>query len=352
MRIASVIGARPQFIKCAPLSRELRKGHQEILIHTGQHYDYGMSKIFFEELQIPEPDYNLGIGSGSHGEQTGAMIIALERVLLKESPDVVLVYGDTNSTLAGALAAAKLRFKVAHVEAGLRSFDRSMPEELNRVVTDHISDILFCPTTTAMKNLEDEGIRNGAYLVGDVMVDALKFNMQLAKTKSHILARLGIDPGSYIAVTIHRASNSDSKEHMRDIIEALGNSGKKVVIPFHPRTKKALQDYGIWDKIPSNIVAIDPVGYLDSLRLLSSAEKIVTDSGGIQKEAFAMKVPCITIRENTEWVETVEEGWNILVGADKVKILKAIKDFEPPRNQGEPFGKGDACQRIARILNQ
>lgn len=351
MKIASIVGARPQFIKCAPLSRELRKEHEEILIHTGQHYDQGMSDIFFEELNIPKPNYNLGIGSGNHGEQIGKMLIELEKVLLKEKPEMVLVYGDTNSTLAGALASSKLQIKVAHVEAGLRSFDRRMPEEINRVLTDHISNLLFCPTQTAVDNLVREGIREGVHLVGDVMMDALEYNKKIAEKKSRIIEKLGLKKGKYLVATVHRPSNTDSKENLINIIEALMESGKIVVFPVHPRTEKYLREYGIYDKISENIKLISPIGYLDMLKLMDGAEKILTDSGGIQKEAYMLKVPCITLRENTEWMETLEGGWNVLVGADKIKIVKAIKEFNPEDYERNLFVRTCASRRICDILD-
>jgi UDP-GlcNAc3NAcA epimerase len=300
VKIVSIVGARPQFIKCAPLSRELRKEHEEVLVHTGQHYDTKMSDIFFKELDIPEPDYNLGIGSGLHGEQTGKILSEIEKVLVKEKPDMVMVYGDTNSTLAGALATSKLYIRVAHVEAGLRSFDRQMPEEINRVLTDHISDLLFCPTQTAVENLAKEGITEGVHLVGDVMVDALEYNRNIAEEKSHIIEELGLEYGKYLVITVHRAGNTDSKENMSNIIGALEESGKKVVFPVHPRTEKFLREYGMWDSMPENVVVIEPVGYIDMLKLMSGAGKILTDSGGMQKEAYVLGVPCITLRENTE----------------------------------------------------
>jgi len=319
MKIVSIVGARPQFIKCAPLSRELRKVHHEILVHTGQHYDHDMSDIFFEELNIPKPDYNLGIGSGSHGEQTGKMLTEIEKVLLKEKPDLVLVYGDTNSTLAGALAAVKLHIRVAHVEAGLRSFDRNMPEEINRVLTDHISDILFCPTQTAVDNLSKEGITQGVHLVGDVMLDALEYNKTVAEKKSKILEVLGLKKDKYLVITIHRPSNTDSRENLNNIIKALREIGEAVVFPVHPRTKKFLQEYGL--DFPANVRLMDPLGYLDMLKLMAGARKILTDSGGIQKEAYMLGVPCVTLRENTEWVETLEGGWNVLVGGAGIDIM-------------------------------
>ena len=350
MKIVSIVGARPQFIKCAPVSRELRKEHEEILVHTGQHYDHGMSAVFFEELAIPEPDYNLGIGSGTHGRQTGAMLGAIEDVLEKEEPEIVLVYGDTNSTLAGALAAAKMHVPVAHVEAGLRSFDRRMPEEVNRVLTDHASDILFCPTATAVRNLAAEGVTEGVFLVGDVMVDAMNHNRAIAEERSRILEDAGVRPGEYLVVTVHRPSNTDSRENMAAIIGALGEAGVPVVFPVHPRTRKFLLGYDLLAAMPENIRITEPLGYLDMLRLMAHAKKILTDSGGVQKEAYMLGVPCITLRENTEWVETVEAGWNVLVGAEREGIVDAIRQFSPGFLQKRIFGEGDASLRIREIL--
>ena len=350
MKIVSIVGARPQFIKCAPVSRELRKEHEEILVHTGQHYDHGMSAVFFEELAIPEPDYNLGIGSGTHGRQTGAILGAIEDVLEKEEPEIVLVYGDTNSTLAGALAAAKMHVPVAHVEAGLRSFDRRMPEEVNRVLTDHASDILFCPTATAVRNLAAEGVTEGVFLVGDVMVDAMNHNRTIAEERSRILEDAGVRSGEYLVVTVHRPSNTDSRENMAAIIGALGEAGVPVAFPVHPRTRKFLLGYGLLAAMPENIRITEPLGYLDMLRLMAHAKKILTDSGGVQKEAYMLGVPCITLRENTEWVETVEAGWNVLVGAEGEGIVDAIRQFSPGFLQKKIFGEGDASLRIREIL--
>ncbi|MCK9298376.1 MAG: UDP-N-acetylglucosamine 2-epimerase (non-hydrolyzing) [Methanoculleus sp.] len=351
MKIVSIVGARPQFIKCAPVSRELRKEHEEVLVHTGQHYDHGMSEVFFEELRIPKPDYNLGIGSGTHGHQTGAMLGAIEDVLEKEEPDIVLVYGDTNSTLAGALAAAKLHIPVAHIEAGLRSFDRRMPEEVNRVLTDHASDLLFCPTETAVRNLAAEGVTEGVFLVGDVMCDAMNYNRAIAEERSRILEDVGLEPGGYLVVTVHRPSNTDSQENMVAILGALGEAGNPVVFPVHPRTRKCLGEHGLLAEMPENTIrAVEPLGYLDMIRLMAHAEKILTDSGGVQKEAYMLGVPCITLRENTEWVETVEAGWNVLVGAEREKIADAIHSFSPASRQEGLFGSGDASVRIREIL--
>jgi len=351
MKIVTIVGARPQFIKCNPVSKELRKDHQEILVHTGQHYDYELSKLFFEELGIPKPDYNLDVGSGSQGMQTGEMLIKIEKVLLKEKPDFVLVYGDTNSTLAGALAATKLHIKVCHVEAGLRSFDTSMPEEINRVLTDHASDILFAPTKTAVENLKKEGITDGVHLNGDVMYDALLNNIKIAE-KSDILEKFNIKKDEYFLATIHRQSNTDNIKNLSQILEAFSHIGKTVIFPVHPRTQKFIKTHGLEEKIKDNVKLVKPVGHIDFLWLEKNAKKILTDSGGIQKEAYLLKIPCITLRENTEWVETVEDKWNILVGADKEKIINAAINFIPPDKQNNHFGDGKASYKIKEILNK
>lgn len=350
MKIVSVIGARPQFIKYAPLSKELRKSHHEILIHTGQHYDYNMNKVFFDELGIPQPDYNLGVGSGTHAHQTGEMLIGVEEVLIKERPDLVMVYGDTNSTIAGALSASKLHIKVGHVEAGMRSFDRSMPEEINRVLTDHCSDLLFCPTQTAIDNLKREGITEGVYLTGDVMVDALRHNLRIAE-KSDVLPRLNLLPKGYLLATIHRASNTDIQTNLENILKAFSIIGETIIFPVHPRTRKFIQNYGLNDKIGSNIILTDPMGYFDFLKLLSQANKVMTDSGGIQKESYILEVPCITLRDNTEWIETVEDGWNVLAGTNVEKIVHLARNFKPTNAQSDIFGQG-ACEKITRIIGE
>ena len=349
MRIVSVVGARPQFIKCAPVSVELRKNNQEILVHTGQHYDYELSKVFFDQLGIPTPDYNLGVGSASHGKQTSMMLIEIEKVLLNEKPDFVLVYGDTNSTLAGALASVKLHIPLGHVEAGLRSFDRSMPEEINRVLTDHASDMLFVPTKTAAENLKKEGICKNVFLVGDVMYDVLKQSITIAE-QSQILETLAIQPKDYFLATVHRPSNTDSIQNLSQILEALSSAAKKVIFPVHPRTEHFIKKHGLERSIGRNIHMMKSASYFDFLWLEKNAEKILTDSGGIQKESYLLKVPCITLRDNTEWVETVEDGWNILVGTNKEKIMDAIHNFNPAGEQRDLFGSGDASTKIVKIL--
>ncbi|HBC95737.1 MAG TPA: UDP-N-acetylglucosamine 2-epimerase (non-hydrolyzing) [Clostridium sp.] len=350
MKILTVVGARPQFIKAAAVSRVIRKHHREVLVHTGQHYDRNMSKVFFEELNIPEPDYNLGVGSGSHGRQTGTMLIKLEEVYEKEKPDLVLVYGDTNSTLAGALCASKLLIPVAHVEAGLRSFNMEMPEEQNRVLTDHISNILFVPTKSAEKNLKGEGIKKGIYNVGDVMFDAILDFKKLAENRSEIIRDLHLEGREYVLATIHRAENTNHIKRLGDIVSALNECGRTIVLPLHPRTKKYMSDYGL--KFNKNVKVTDPVGYLEMINLEMNSQKIVTDSGGVQKEAFFMKKPCITLRDETEWVETVENGWNKIVGTDRKKILDAILNFTPSKKQENIFGDGKASVKIMKVLDR
>lgn len=349
MKVLTVIGARPQFIKAATVSNKIRKNNNtEILVHTGQHYDNNMSDIFFDELGIPKPDYNLSIGSSNHGHQTGSMLIALEEIYLKEKPDIVLVYGDTNSTLAGSLCASKLLIPVAHVEAGLRSFNKAMPEEQNRILTDHISDLLFTPTQTAVDNLKAENITNGVYNVGDVMYDAINLFKERAKEVSTITEDLGLDKGSYILSTIHRAENTNSQERLTSIVNGLNECGQKIVLPLHPRTKKYIDQYGL--KLGDNIKIIDPVGYLEMVSLQENACKIVTDSGGVQKEAYFLKKPCITMRDETEWVETVNNGWNVLVGSDSNKIIGAITNFNPTGTPPSAFGNGDTSTLITDII--
>ena len=350
MKVATIVGARPQFIKAAPVSRWLRLHHREVLIHTGQHYDDLLSEVFFRELEIPTPDYNLGVGSASHGRQTGEMLARVEEVLLEEKPDWVVVYGDTNSTLAAALAAAKLHIPVAHVEAGLRSYNRTMPEEINRVLTDHLSSLLFCPTDTAVRNLAREGITQGVYQVGDVMYDVALWGLEIAEQKSRVLESLGVEPGGYLLVTIHRPSNTDDPGNLRAIISALNDVAETVVFPAHPRTQKALKHWGIFPN--SNVRLTEPVSYLDMLVLEKHARMILTDSGGVQKEAYMLGIPCVTMREETEWVETVEAGWNILVGASRERIVEAVRNFKPAGERPPLLGDGNASRRIVEILTQ
>jgi UDP-GlcNAc3NAcA epimerase len=342
----SVVGARPQFIKAAPVSRVLRRTHEEVLVHTGQHYDDNMSEVFFSELEIPEPDFNLGIGSGLHGAQTGGMMAGIEKVALDVKPDWVLVYGDTNSTVAAALVAAKLHIPVAHVEAGLRSFDRKMPEEINRVLTDHVSDLLLCPTETAMHNLAREGIDRGVHLVGDVMYDAFLFNLETARKRESVVKKVGLAPGGFALATLHRAENTDDPERLRAVLAGIEQSGLEVVLPLHPRTRSRLKG-----DLPSRIRILEPVGYLDMLNLEADAEVIVTDSGGVQKEAYFLAKPCVTLRDTTEWKETIEAGWNVLAGWDTEQIAEAMRAFRPKGVHPDLFGDGHAAEKIAELLN-
>ncbi len=355
MRVVSIVGARPQFIKAAPVSHVLAaSGHLERLLHTGQHYDDEMSAVFFRELRIPEPAYNLEAGSGSHGRQTGRMLERIEAVLVAERPEWVLVYGDTNSTLAGAIAAAKLGLPIAHVEAGLRSFNREMPEEHNRVLTDHCADVLFCPTQTAVDHLAREGVTKGVFLVGDTMYDAVLEYARIAREESSILERLGLSPSAYALATVHRPYNTDVAENLGGIVEALAELGEPVIFPVHPRTRQRLLDLGgrAKDALGARTLRlIDPVGYLDMLKLLQCASRLFTDSGGMQKEAYFLQVPCVTLRPETEWVETVEAGWNVLCGADKRRILEAARLPRPAASaDGALFGDGRASVRIVDIL--
>ncbi|MGB5219237.1 MAG: UDP-N-acetylglucosamine 2-epimerase (non-hydrolyzing) [Smithella sp.] len=357
MKIATIIGARPQFIKAAAVSRAIAEHNRltpddahftEIIIHTGQHYDDEMSAIFFRELEIPEPAYNLGIGSGAHGKQTGEMLAAIEKVLIKENPNWVLIYGDTNSTLAGALAAAKLHIPIAHIEAGLRSFNRLMPEEINRVVADHISHLLLCPSQVAVNNLFAEGISKGVKIVGDVMADALQFAVRNIQTKLDIREKYQLQNKTYLLATIHRAENTDNKERLQNIISALNALEDTIILPIHPRTRKILHDMNL--TLKPHVRIIDPVGYFDMIALEYSARMILTDSGGIQKEAYWLKVPCITLRDETEWVETVENGWNKLTGANPTAIIDAVHNFKPPTEQAALYGNGQAASRVLQEI--
>jgi UDP-GlcNAc3NAcA epimerase len=349
MKIATIVGARPQFIKAAGISQALRQRFREILIHTGQHYDYEMAGIFFDGLELPPPDYNLCVGSGSHGEQTGAMLKGIEQVLRSEDPDKALVYGDTNSTLAGALAASKLHIPVVHVEAGLRSFNRRMPEEINRVLADHLSDILLCPSLTSVRNLASEGIYENVHLVGDVMLDVLNWARPRAQEKAgEVLERMGVKSGQYLLVTVHRGENTDEVEHLAAIVRALNALQEPVIFPVHPRTQKALERSAF--RLAPHVRVIDPIGYLEMVTLSGSARMILTDSGGLQKEAYWLGIPCLTMRAETEWVETVESGWNKLVGIDSDRIIQAVRSFRPPALREELYGDGNMAGRILPLL--
>lgn len=349
MKIVTIVGARPQFIKAAAVSRKLRGRHEEILVHTGQHYDYEMSGIFFDGLELPKPKASLGVGSGSHGFQTGAMLKAIEDVLLVERPNCVLVYGDTNSTLAGALAASKLSVPIAHVEAGLRSFNRRMPEEINRVVADHLSDLLLCPSKTAVSNLAAEGISQNVHLVGDVMLDVLNWAKQrVGANQSAILDRFGLRKQAYLLATVHRSENTDEVERLSCILRAFNSVDEPVVFPVHPRARKVISEMGFQPE--PHVRLIDPVGYLDMVNLLGSARLVLTDSGGLQKEAYWLGVPCVTLRNETEWVETVEAGWNVLVGADSNQIVNAVCSFSPPDSRPVLYGDGTAAAKCVDLL--
>lgn len=360
IKIATIVGTRPQFVKIAPVSNCIRQygGIKEILINTGQHYDDQMSKIFFDELEIPLPDYNLDIGSHSHGKQTGDMLSVIEQVLLNEKPDMVLVYGDTNSTLAGALAASKLHIPVAHVESGLRSYNRRMPEEINRLLTDQLSDILFVPTEQAKKNLIAESFHNNKiYFTGDVMYDAALFYSKKAEQKSDIISQLKLSAKNYILCTIHRAENTDNITRLQNIFQALMKLAKtaQVVIPLHPRTEKALKLNNMYEKVKQSLTLIEPVGFLDMIMLEKHAQVICTDSGGVQKEAYFYKVPCVTLRDETEWVELVDCGWNTVISPDNLEAIESTI-FSNIQLNGRKYthlyGDGKASYRIIDVIKQ
>jgi UDP-GlcNAc3NAcA epimerase len=346
--IATIVGARPQFIKAAPVSRALASSFREVLIHTGQHYDYGMSDIFFEEMEMRPPDFHLGAGGGMHGEQTGKMMIGIEKILDAVKPDCVLVYGDTNSTLAGALVAAKAHILVAHVEAGLRSYNRAMPEEINRMVTDQVANVLLCPTDASVENLAKEGIVDGVHRVGDVMYDALLQNLGQARKKSTILETLGLKKRSYAMATIHRAANTDDPSRLGAILNALSSLTAPVIFPVHPRTRITIQKLGL--AVSKNVSVIEPVGPLDALILEENSSCILTDSGGMQKEAYLLGVRCITLRDETEWIETVKAGWNKVVGVDVDAIRNTFESWHPSGERPALYGDGRAAQEICGIL--
>ena len=362
MKVVTVVGARPQFIKAATLSRAIARHNaarpaspvDERIVHTGQHYDPNMSDVFFRELEIPDPAWHLGIGSGSHGEQTGRMLAEIEKVILAERPDMLLVYGDTNSTLAGALAAAKLHVPVAHVEAGLRSFNRRMPEEVNRVMADHLSDLLFCPTDQSVANLEREGVRGKVLRIGDIMFDSVRHYRERIAREPRATAALGLVPKAFVLATVHRAENTDSAANLRAIFEAFGEIQARypVVVALHPRTRRLLSEHGI--AVPAGVRVVEPLGYFEMVELEVNARMILTDSGGVQKEAFFARTPCLTLREETEWVETTAAGANRLCGASAARILEGFRMFEEgaiaPDFDASPYGAGDAAERIVAEL--
>ena len=348
-KVVVIVDARPQFIKCAAISRVLSVDFDEVLVHTGQHYDWNMSEAFFKDLDIPAPAYNLGVGSGSHGEQTARMLQAIEAVLLAEKPVGVVVYGDTNSTLAGALAASKLCMRTGHVEAGLRSFNRDMPEEINRVLTDHACELLFAPSRMAVQNLDREGLGSRTRWTGDVMYDVLLQSMPEAERRSRILPDLGLEPRSYYLATLHRPYTVDDPHMLEEVIRAFGQLDRPVVFPAHPRTRKMMDALAY--SVGENLVLLDPVRYLDFLVLQKNARKILTDSGGIQKEAYFLGVPCVTLRPETEWVETVEAGWNVLVPTRRAQdIVDAVDRPAEGDPQRDAYGDGAASAKIASCM--
>ena len=353
VKIASVVGARPNFVKLAPIHRAISKSSEHTIIHTGQHYEYELSEIFFKEFNIPAPNFNLEVNSGTQAYQVGEMLKKLQDIFLKNKFDLVIVYGDTNSTFAGAFSAKTTGMKVAHVEAGLRSFDRGMPEEVNRILTDHSSDLLFAPTQTAMNNLQREGISEGIVHSGDLSVEIIKQSLEFTRNSS-ILRKLKIRSKSYNLFTMHRAENTRLKSTMTSVIKALGLlSEYPIIFPMHPRTKKILNELKLYSKLLSydHVILIKPVGYIDFIKLLSNANKIISDSGGIQKEAYLLGVPCITIRRNTEWIETVSSGWNVLVGTDKAQIVKFVRTWNPQfKKRKSIFGCGDASLIIKNSI--
>lgn len=346
MKIFFIAGARPQFIKLAPLVEVLSSTHQCVIVHTGQHYDYAMSEQIFSDLGIPQPDIHLGIGSGSHARQTGMMMIALEEKMMEQKPDLVIIFGDTNSTLAGSLSAAKLHIPVVHVEAGLRSFNRNMPEEINRITSDHLSEYLFAPTLTAVENLKKEGLEVNTFLSGDIMVDTLEKNLDIALAKSTALEKFGLTYGSFSLLTLHRDYNVDDPNRLNGILTQLDMLKENIVFPVHPRTKKILQVINTNFK---HIQFIEPQGYLDFIVLENAANRIISDSGGIQKEAYILQKPCITLRTETEWTETVEEGWNLLLDPRGTDLAEKIASFFVPSLQKKVFGEKVAQKMKSKI---
>jgi UDP-N-acetylglucosamine 2-epimerase len=347
--ITIIIGARPQFIKHQPLQAAIGDNTKTRIVHTGQHYDLNMSDIFFQELGLSAPDIHLGIGSDSHAKQTGKMLMAIEQEVQIYKPKLLIVYGDTNSTLAGTLASVKLGVPVAHIEAGLRSFNRTMPEEINRIITDRISQLLFVPSELALDNLKKEGITTNTFNVGDIMYDTVLFFESVSEQRIGILDKWHLSSHNYYYATIHRASNTDNEDQLLNIIKAFSGLDKKVLFPIHPRTKKMIKKYKI--KLGQNIIALDPAGYLDSIMFIKNAKAVLTDSGGMQKEAFYLKTPCITIRTETEWPETIEQGWNQLVDSDEQAIIKAVNEIVIPKTHTPVYGDGKTAMRIKQILS-
>jgi len=352
MKVCSVVGARPQFVKAFPVSRAFRQNHDELLIHTGQHYDEVLSDVFFEELDIPLPEYDLGVGSGSHTAQTADVMSGLASVLADEDPDVLVLYGDTNSTLGAALVGAKTDVVTVHIEAGLRSGNREMPEETNRILTDHSSDLLCAPTDAAIANLEREGLGTRAQWTGDVMFDAMLWARDVAPQISTVLADMGIDSEDYVLGTVHRAGNTDDPDRLRSIFDGLDRTDDTVVLPVHPRTEDRLRQFGLWERANEQVEIVDPVGYLDFVALLASARVVATDSGGVQKEAFFLDTPCVTLRKETEWVETVTAGWNTLVGADHDDIARELANPTVPDVKPQPYGDGNTADRVCEYVEK
>lgn len=352
MKVVTVVGARPQFIKAFPVSMALADGHEEKIVHTGQHYDERLSAVFFDELEIPRPSYHLGIGSAPPGAQTGRMMAALEPVITEERPDVILTYGDTNSTLAAALVGSKTDALVAHVEAGLRSDNRTMPEEINRILSDHAADVLLAPTQRAVDRLEREGISTGVHQPGDVMVDALEWAKTNALDSSRVTEEIGVEGDRFVLATIHREGNTDDPDRLEAIVRTLGSLSETVIFPAHPRAVDRLQANGLWEYVQTTLQVIEPVGYVDFLALIDASWRVATDSGGIQKEAFLLETPCITLREETEWPETVDAGGNVLVGTAPSRIRRAFRRPFSIDTESAPFGEGNAAVRLVSILEQ
>ena len=351
MRIVTVIGNRPQFVKAAAVSRLLRERHEELIVNTGQHYDDELSRVFFEELGVPSPAVELGIGDGSATSQTARMLTALEPVFTDLAPDMVLVYGDTNSTLSGALAAVQARIPLAHVEAGMRSFDRAMPEEVNRVLTDHASNLLLCSTPTAVSNLEREAVVGAVELVGDAMADVTLAFAPVAEERSTALADNGVEAGEYLLVTAHRPGNVDDPGRLLRLVELLESLPGPVVLPLHPRTRARLEAAGLMERVAASVHLTKPIGYLDFITLARHARAVLTDSGGVQKEAYLLGTRCITMRDTTEWVETIESGWNVLVDLDAAAALEALERPPPAGDRPELYGGGRAGERIRDALD-